>query len=64
MNITKEKFGKYEGKWIALDLKTEEILASGNDVLQVTKKLKKWESDKVLFKYIVPFNLSLAPSVQ
>lgn len=64
MEITFKKFGKYQGKWVALDVANESVLAAGTDVVQVTKKLKKWNKDKVRFKYIVPFNLSLAPSIR
>jgi len=61
MKITFEKFGKYEGKWIALDKKKESVLASGKTVTETSKKLKKSDSG-ALFMYVNPFNAYLAPS--
>lgn len=64
MVITIKKFGKYEDKWVAVNKKTEKILASGKDIKEVTKKMKRWDAKTVIFKYIPPFDVYLAPSIK
>lgn len=62
MTITKEKFGIYEGKWVALNKKNEEVLSSGKSMKEVVKKLKGSRKSGILFMYISPFNAYLAPT--
>ena len=64
MTISKEKFGKYEGKWVAMKKSDETVLASGKDIVDVSKKLKMKSYKGLVFFYVIPFKLSLAPTLQ
>ena len=62
MDITMKKFGKYQGRWVAIDLSKERILASGEDFYVLAKKMEKTKKPKRwIMKYIIPFNVYLAP---
>lgn len=69
MVISYEKFGKYQERWVAVDLKTDEILTSSVDIGSVyksvegrlDKKIVK-KNQKIVLKYIHRFDTRLAPS--
>lgn len=67
MIISQEKFKQYEESWIAMNSKTEEVLASGKSVIDVEKKLKKGGSSgkrQIVYKYIGSFSKYIAPISQ
>ena len=62
MNITKEKFGKYEGKWVALG-SNEKVLESASSFEILAKKMDKLKIKKeYTLMHIPSFKLYWAPS--
>ncbi|MEK7086092.1 MAG: DUF5678 domain-containing protein [Patescibacteria group bacterium] len=61
MTITIEKFKKYENEWIALNEKTQKVVASGKNIAQVQKKAEKSKDKSIILKFIYPFNTYFAP---
>lgn len=64
MVISYEKFGKYQGKWVAMDIKTEEVVAADADASRLFELVEDQLDNKkptIVFKYIHSFNVHLAP---
>ena len=66
MVISYEKFKDYQDKWVAVDIKTEEIVASAEDIASVQARAEKIvkKNQKVVLKYVHRFDRRLAPSSQ
>lgn len=62
MSITKEKFGKYEGKWVALGA-NEKVIDSASSFEKLAKKMDKMKTKKkYTLMHIPSFKLYWAPS--
>lgn len=55
---------KYENKWVAFSGDREEILASGDTVDSVLKKLDKLKIKDSIISFITPADYSLSPLCQ
>lgn len=65
MKITFRKFKDFQNKWVAIDEKTEQVVASGKTISDVQKKAaKKNKRRDIVLEYIRPFNSYLSPSNQ
>lgn len=64
MVISFEKFKDYQDKWVAVDIKTGEVLVSAENIALLQPKAEKIvkEHQKIVLKYIHPFDRRLAPS--
>lgn len=61
MVISIEKFKKHENKWVALDEKTQKVVAADSDIAKVQHKAEKVGSKNIVLKFIYPFDTYLAP---
>lgn len=64
MIVTYEKFKQFEGKWVALNEKTQKVLCASTNLSNVQKQAEKKSKDKknVVLQYILPFNRYIAPN--
>lgn len=56
-------YGKYAGKWVALSISNQEIVASGDSVKEVENKIKLSKSiyKDLVITFVTPLDGSLAP---
>lgn len=51
----------YENKWVALSPDRKKVVASGNTVQDVDKKLKKMKNKSVVITKVLPFDKTYSP---
>ncbi|GEM_PF-6487456 len=65
MTISYKKFKDFEDKWVAIDERTESVVASGDSIGMVQKNAEKAvagkKDTKIILEYIPAFHLHLAP---
>lgn len=51
----------YENKWVALTTDRKKVLAAGDTIPELEKKVKGVSSKKFVFTWVPPFDVRLAP---
>lgn len=51
----------YENKWVALSTDRKKVLAAGDTIPELEKKVKGVSSKKFVFTWVPPFDVRLAP---
>lgn len=51
----------YEKKWVAISKDNSQVVASGNSIKEVEKKVKKLKEKDIEILYVTPFDQYLTP---